>query len=381
MREQSGLLQPHGVDVQTVVGEVNDAATAVDHRSREQRWRDIHGHTAGGWRQRVARHAAGCRERETRRWDVLVVRQPALHAHVGRAPGKCANPIDGMRGGLAEQQRPVAPDRAAAAKHREIGMGFEAGEGAVQADCAGERTSEREVARSAAQAVERQRVRTHVGEDAEDRRARVERNDATDDTDRPVAVVVTQRPTEARVLERTGQRASGIELALQIEGRYEPPHRAEIDAPGFDYKRLEGQLVPRHVDLAFALDLCLGPSGEHGITERPSRFDLQRAHRPVDDRLAGEAARERQRVEIRARQLERQIARLQIPLSQRDQSRVGGTVGGNVPGKAAVAQCEIERTQLDFQHASAVRRQRHAAVQHRVLGKARVDEADVGQRG
>ena len=221
----------------------------------------------------------------------------------------------------------------------------------------------------------------HIGEDAEDRRARVERNDATDDTHGPVAVVVTQRPAEARVLERTGQRASGIELALEIEGRYEPPHRAEIDAPGFDRKRLEGQLVPRQVDLAFALDLCLGPPGEHRIPERPSCFDLQRSHRPVDDRLPGETACERQRIQVRADELERQIARLQIPLSQRDQSRVGGTVGGDVTRKTAVAQCEIERTQLDFEHASAVRRQRHAPVQHRVLGKARVDEADVGQHG
>src|SRR2546422_2578458 len=78
------------------------AATAVDHRSREQRWRDIHGHSAGGWRQRVARHAAACRECETRRWNVLIVRQPALHAHVGGAQGKPANAVDGMSGGLAE---------------------------------------------------------------------------------------------------------------------------------------------------------------------------------------------------------------------------------------------------------------------------------------
>src|SRR5438309_7358319 len=96
-------------------------------------------------------------------------------------------------------------------------MGFETGERAVEADRTGERASEREVARPAAQAVERQRVSMHIGEDAEDRRARVERNDATDDTHGPVAVVVTQRPAEARVLERTGQRASGIELALEIE--------------------------------------------------------------------------------------------------------------------------------------------------------------------
>src|SRR5207244_12931424 len=96
----------------------------------------------------------------------------------------------------------------------------------------------------------------HIGEDAEDRRARVERNDAADDTRGPVAVVVTQRPAEARVLERTGQRAGRIELALEIEGRYESPHRAEIDARGFERRRLEGERGARRGDPAFALERC-----------------------------------------------------------------------------------------------------------------------------
>src|SRR3989442_12311470 len=98
-------------------------------------------------------------------------------------------------------------------------MGFEAGERAVEAARAGERTTQRKVARPAAQAVERQRVSMHIGEDADDRRARVERNAATDDTHGPVAVGVTQGPAEARVLERTGQRARDIESPLEIAGR------------------------------------------------------------------------------------------------------------------------------------------------------------------
>ena len=142
-------------------------------------------------------------------------------------------------------------------------MRLETGQAAIETDRAGKRATQWEVANPAGQPIECQRVSMHVGEDAENRRARIERDDATDNTHRPVAVMVAQCATEIRVLERPRQRASGIELALEIERWDESPHRTDIDASGCDRKRLEGQLVSRQVDFAFALDLCFRPSYDH----------------------------------------------------------------------------------------------------------------------
>ena len=46
--------------------------------------------------------------------------------------------------------------------------------------------------------------------------------------------------------------------------------------------------------------------------------------------------------------------RLQVSLPQRDQPRVRGIVGRDVTRETAIAESEIERPQLDFEHAAAV---------------------------
>ena len=49
-------------------------------------------------------------------------------------------------------------------------------------------------------------------------------------------------------------------------------------------------------------------------------------------------------------------------------------------GEPAVTEREVERPQLNLQHTTAVRCERHAAVQHGLVGEPRVDEPDVGER-
>src|SRR6266446_1720492 len=50
------------------------------------------------------------------------------------------------------------------------------------------------------------------------------------------------------------------------------------------------------------------------------------------------------------------------------------------PESAALTEREVERPQLNLEHPAPMRGECHTAVQHRVLGKARVEKPDVGQR-
>src|SRR5882762_10638949 len=206
-----------------------------------------------------------------------------------------------------------------------------------------------------------------VAEDAEDFRARVESHNAAQHAHRPLTVVMAQRSAERRVLQGAGERARRIELSLQIESGDESPDRTDVDPAGFHGKRLEGQSWPAEADFAFSLDLALGPSRNERVTERPPGLDFQSAHRPVDDRLTGEAAVERQRIDVDAGEIEREILRGEIALAQRHEPGIGGAEGVDVPGEPALAEAEIERLKLNLEHPPAVGRERHAAVQHRIL--------------
>ena len=191
---------------------------------------------------------------------------------------------------------------------------------------------------------------------------------------------MTQRAAEHRVLQRPGERARGVELPLKIESGDESPDRADVDPAGCYGERLERQSRAAETDFPFPPDLALGPSRNERVTERPRGLDLQGAHRPVDDRLSRQAAVEGQRIDVDAGEIEREILRAEVALSQRHQPGVGGAERGHVPRKPPLAEGEIERPQLNLEQPPAVGRDRHAAVQHRMLGEPRIEKPDVGQR-
>src|SRR5436309_839387 len=170
-----------------------------------------------------------------------------------------------------------------------------------------------------AEPVERQRVSADVSRHAEDVRPRVESNDATDDAHGTVPVVMPERAAERRVFERAGQRAARVQLALEVERRDEPPDGADVDAAGRHGERLKGEIFPCQIDLPLAHDLAFGPAGHQRVAEGPGSLDLQRAHRPVNERLTGQAAVERQRIDVDARKVEREIVRCEIALPERHQ--------------------------------------------------------------
>src|SRR3982751_5310556 len=105
--------------------------------------------------------------------------------------------------------------------------------------------------------------------------------------------MMAQRAAEQRVLQCAGERAGGIELSLEVDGRYHAPHGAQIDSPGFHRERLETKIAGREVQLALPRDLRLRPSRHERIAERPRGLDLERSHRTIDNRLSAETAPER----------------------------------------------------------------------------------------
>ena len=68
----------------------------------------------------------------------------------------------------------------------------------------------------------------------------------------------------------------------------------------------------------------------------------------------------------------------QIALAQRDEPRIGGAERGDLPDEPALSEAQVEGPQLNLEHPAPMRGQRDAAVQHRVLREARIEEADVG---
>ena len=280
----------------------------------------------------------------------------------------------------AKQQRPVAAHRSAPAQHREIGMRLDAGEVAVHADRSGQRAAQRERGDPAGQAVERQRIDADIGEYAQDIRASVEADDAADGACRALAIVMAQGTAEHRLLQRAGERTGGVELSLEVEPRHEPPDRADVDAARVHGEWLKREILAADIDLALPADLRLRPAGHERVAERPVGLDLQRAHRPVDDRPAIQASVERERVDVHAREIERQITRDEIALPQRHEARVGGAERRDAPREPTLPECQIQGAQLNLEHPAPMRRERHAAVQHGVRGEARIEEVDVGER-
>ena len=164
-----------------------------------------------------------------------------MQVHVLPPQCEAAGAVTRMNAARAEQQRAVTPDRTAPTQHVEVGVRLEPGDVALHADRSGQRAAQRKVRDPAGQAVERERIGADIGEDAEYFRAGVETDDAADETDRPHAIVMTQRAAEHRVLQRPGERARGVELPLKIESGDESPDRADVDPAGCYGERLERQ--------------------------------------------------------------------------------------------------------------------------------------------
>ena len=113
---------------------------------------------------------------------------------------------------------------------------------------------QREAREPAGQTVERQGVGAHIGEHAQDSGAGVEPDHAADDAGRPLAIVMAQRAAEHGVLQRAGERPGGVELALEVEPRHEPPDRTDVDAAGFHRERLKREILAADIDLALPAD-------------------------------------------------------------------------------------------------------------------------------
>ena len=166
-----------------------------------------------------------------------------------------------MHAPRAEEQRPVAADRPAAAQHPEVRMRFDTREIAAHADRPSQRAVQWETREPAGQSVEREGVGADVRKDAQDVAPEVETDGAVDEADGTVAVVMAQRAAEHRVLERAGECTRRIELALEIESRHEAPHGADVDASRCHLEGLKSQVVAGDVDFAFAEHLRLRPTG------------------------------------------------------------------------------------------------------------------------
>src|SRR2546427_1522133 len=102
----------------------------------------------------------------------------------------------------------------------------------------------------------------------------------------------------------------------EIEARDEPPDGADVDAGGRHGERMKSEIFPGQADLPLPPDLAFGPPRNQRVAEGPVGLDLQRPHRPVHEGLTVQAAVEGQRIDVDARQIEREIACREIALPQ-----------------------------------------------------------------
>src|SRR5438552_17586890 len=147
---------------------------------------------------------------------------------------------------------------------------------------------------------------------------------------------MTQRPAEHYVVESRGEGPRRVELTLPIEARHQVAHGTDINPPRRDLERLECEISARQTDLTLAVDLALGPPGNQRIPEGPGGLDLQGAHRPIHNGLPRQPAVKRQRIDVGARQVEGEVVRGEIALTECHDTRIRGTKRRDVPGEPAL---------------------------------------------
>ena len=176
-RDQPRLRQAQRIHVHAAVGEAQARHPAVQARAREQR-----GPERGGDRPRRCRAAVGAdtpgeRSAEPRRWSGGR-REPAREIKLPGADGG----VPGAKPRRQQRQHTVHLDAAAVLRGLQVGVRRQRRQRAVDPHRARHRARERQPpAREApAQAIERERVRDHVGEHRERVAAAVEPHDAAD---------------------------------------------------------------------------------------------------------------------------------------------------------------------------------------------------------
>ena len=243
---------------------------------------------------------------------------------------------------------------AAAALGPHVDMRPKSGERTRQPDCPAHGSHQRQTREARPQAVERQRIRGHVGEDAQRFSPQVEPHGAADGACGALAVAVAQRAAELGVAIRSGEGPRRVEHAVQRHRRREPPHRPQVHGRRFDAESPERQATGQQVHVAVATQPRLGPPGHERVPEAPVHLEGQPAEGAFGPRVAREPAVEREAVEERVREAQVQIARLHVGLAQRHEARIRGAHGGEPPRQPAAAVAEIERIDMDFQQAPAM---------------------------
>src|SRR5213594_540423 len=321
----------------------------------------------------------GERSAEPRRWSGGR-REPAREIELPGADGG----VPGAKPRRQQRQHTVHLDAAAVLRGLQVGVRRQRRQRAVEPHRARHRAREREPpSREApAQAVERERVRDHVGEHAERVAAAVEPHHAADHAGGQITQPVPQRAAELRVGEPARERAGGVERALQPDGRYEPPHRPQVDRRRVHREGAEAHSgAARKVHLAATAHGGLRPARDEGVAEHPVRLQVQRADRSLGQGAAAQAARQGQPVEEGAGELEIEVARLEAGRLQGHEPGIGRAERREPARDGAAARGEGERLEPDLQQAAAVGAQRDAPVQHRPVGEAGVDEPEVREGG
>src|SRR5690348_352884 len=147
---------------------------------------------------------------------------------------------------------------------------------------------------------------------------------------------------------------------------------------------MEPQSVGRgEVNLSLATHAAFRPPRNQRIAERPISLEAQGAAWPRSDRMPRQPPGERQRVEEGAGELEVEVLRVHVRVTQSDETRVGRAERGDATRHYSATVDEPERVERHLEHARAVGAQPYVPGYHTVPGassEAPVDEADIPER-
>ena len=374
-RDEATLRHAQRVDVQPTVRKAHRGAAAVERRPGKHRRGKRRGQRALRGRGAVPRGAARDRDVQARAGQPA---DPRREVEVPRGEREMTR-----SGALVEQREDaVDPCRSRPCSGRELGVGLESGGRAGEPHWALDGAAQPEAGEAAAQPVEGERIGVHVGEEPDRVGARVEPDRAANHARRARAVALREGAREPGVVQRPRERTGPGQLPAQRDGGRQPADRAEIHGRRLHGERLEVDAVRRdQVHLALATDARHGPTGDERVSKRPVQVQGERFDLAIGGGMPGEPPVEGKRLDEAAREIEVEIGRHEIGTSYRDETGIGRGHHGEPAGERAAGVPHVERIELHFEEAAAVRPESHAAPVHRASRKASGHEARVLERG